>query len=130
MKLSKSVTQWIKYARTDLNLAKASLELSSEYKNISAFHAQQCAEKIIKAYLTYKKVRIAKTHDIELLLKEVSKVNLNLSKKLKKSESLTIYAVTFRYPDAERKPLTVAKARATINIAESVFESCLKELRK
>ncbi len=52
MKLSKTVLQWIKYARTDLNMAKASLELSSKYKAVAAFLAQQSAEKIIKAYLT------------------------------------------------------------------------------
>lgn len=39
MTASKTVKQWFKYGRTDLKMAKASLELSSEYKNGAAFCA-------------------------------------------------------------------------------------------
>ncbi len=130
MKLSKTVLQWIRYARIDLNVAKASLEISSNYKHAAAFHAQQSAEKIVKAYLTFKKVRTPKTHDMEFLLKEISKIDILLAKKLSKAETLTIYAVTYRYPDAERKPLTVAKTKTAIKIAEQAFEDCLKSIKK
>lgn len=129
MKISRTALLWIKYARTDLNMAKASLELSSRYKNGAAFLAQQSAEKIVKAYLTFKKVRTPKTHDMQLLLKEVAKIDPALSKKISRAERLTIYAVTYRYPDAERKPLTVAKTRAAIKIAEQVFENCLRAIK-
>lgn len=128
MKLSKTVRQWIKYARTDLNLAKASLGLSSKYKNGAAFLAQQSSEKIIKAYLTSKKIRTHKTHDMALLLSEVAKVDPILAKSISKASTLTIYAVAYRYPDAERKPLTIAKVNAAIKVAENVFECCLKAI--
>lgn len=129
MKLTKTVNQWIRYARTDLRVAKVNLEISKEFKTVSAFHSQQCAEKIIKAYLTHQKTRVQKTHDIDLLLKEVSKFNPVLAKKLSKTKSLTTYAVTYRYPDAERKPLTVAKAKSAIRIAELTFDLCLKNIK-
>lgn len=129
MKLSKTVRQWIKYARTDLNMAKTTLDISSQYKNGAAFLAQQCAEKIVKAYLTFKKVRTPKTHDMEFLIKEVAKIDAVLAKKISNADSLTIYAVTYRYPDAERKPLTVAKAKVAIKVAEKVFESCLEAIK-
>ena len=128
MKLSKTVLQWIKYSRNDLSMAKATLELSKNYKNGVAFLAQQSAEKIIKAYLTFKKVRVPKTHDMELLINEVSKIDLILSKKIVKAKTLTIYAVTYRYPDAEKRLLTVAKVKAAIKVAALVYESCLKEI--
>ena len=130
MKLSKTVLQWIKYARTDLNIAKASLDLSFEYKAAAAFHAQQSAEKIVKAYLTFKKIRTPKTHDMEFLLKEVSKIDAKLAKNLSPTESLTIFAVTYRYPDAERKLLTVAKTKTAIKIATKVFDDCLKAIKE
>lgn len=60
MKLSKTVLQWIKFSRNDLNMAKATLELSATYKNGAAFLAQQSAEKIIKAYLTCRKFALQK----------------------------------------------------------------------
>lgn len=130
MKLSKSVNLWIKYARIDLRVAKYNLETSTDFKAVAAFHAQQCAEKVIKAYLTHNKVRVHKTHDLEALVKDVSKVDPTFAKKLKKAKSLTAYAVTFRYPDAERRPLTLALAKTSLKTAEYVFELCLEELRK
>lgn len=130
MKLNKTVTQWIRYARTDLKVAKFSLEASADFKSAAAFHSQQCAEKIIKAYLTHFKVRVQKTHDIELLLTEVSKISSALAKRALKAKLLTTYAVTYRYPDAERKPLTVAKARAAIKIAEATFEEFLDAIHE
>ncbi|KYG61436.1 hypothetical protein AZI86_17125 [Bdellovibrio bacteriovorus] len=129
MKISKTVQQWIKYARTDLSMAKASLQISSQYKNGAAFLAQQSAEKIVKAYLTFKRIRTPKTHDMEFLLAEVAKIDPNLAKKISKAEGLTIYAVTYRYPDAERKTMTVAKVKKAIQIAEEVFEACLKAIK-
>lgn len=75
-------------------------------------------------------MRIQKTHDIEVLLKEVSKINPNLARKLSKAKPLTKYAVTYRYPDAERKPLTMAKAKTAIKVAEIVFELCIDEINK
>ncbi|MBX3035213.1 MAG: HEPN domain-containing protein [Bdellovibrionaceae bacterium] len=129
MKISKAVQQWIKYARTDLSMAKASLGISSQYKNGAAFLAQQSSEKIVKAYLTSKKVRTPKTHDMELLLAEVARIDPVLAKRIAKAESLTVYAVTYRYPDAERKTLTVTKVKKAIQIADEVFEACLEAVK-
>lgn len=130
MKLSKTVRQWIKFARTDLRLASASLSLSSQYKNGAAFLAQQSAEKIIKAYLTFKKIRTHKTHDMEFLLKEVAKVDSALAKKISKAPQLTIYALVYRYPDAERKPLTISKVKAAIKLSNHIFEHCIEAITK
>lgn len=92
--MSKVVQQWIKYARTDLKIAKACLEQSSEFKNAAAFHAQQCSEKIVKAYLTFKGIRVAKTHDMTILISEVAKVDSKLASRIKKSKSLTSMLAT------------------------------------
>ena len=62
--MKKIVKQWFKYAAADLKVAKNSLSFSAEFKAISAFHSQQCAEKAIKGYLTFHKVRFPKSHDI------------------------------------------------------------------
>lgn len=125
----KIVQQWFKYARNDLNMAKASLELSSSYKNISAFHSQQCAEKAVKGYLAFKKIRFHKTHNMTELLELVNSVDAKLAKNISKAKTLTIYAVIYRYPDAERKPMTVAKAKAASKIADHVLNMCIEALK-
>ena len=130
MKLSKIVNQWIRYARTDLRVAKFNLEKSTEFKSSAAFHAQQCAEKAVKGYLAFNKVRFQKTHDLKALTIDLSNINPILAKKISKAKSLTKYAVIYRYPDAERKPLTVAQVKSAIKIAENVFEKCIEAIRE
>lgn len=122
--MSKIIKQWFKYAAADLKLAKNSLNFGAEFKAISVFHSQQCAEKSIKGYLAHHKVRFSKTHNIEQLVSLVANVDPKLAKKIIKVKVLTMYAVVYRYPDAERKPMTVAKARSAIKLAEMVYEAC------
>jgi HEPN domain-containing protein len=122
---SKLVKQWFKYAATDLKVAKNSLIFSAEFKAISAFHSQQCAEKAIKGYLLHHKVRFPKSHDIGTLIDLVENIDAELSKKIRKSEVLTEYAVSYRYPEeTERSQMTAAKAKSAIKLAEMVLEAC------
>ena len=89
---------WLILANEDIavidNLFKSDLEL---YARAICFHAQQAAEKFLKAFLIYKNVDFPKTHDLEFLLSEC--------KKLDKSGfdfdfgSLTDFGVSVRYPD-------------------------------
>lgn len=122
---SKLVKQWFKYAATDLKAAKNSLSFSNEFKAISAFHSQQCAEKAIKGYLLFHKVRFPKSHEIGTLIDLVENLDAELSKKIRNSEILTEYAVSYRYPEeTEQTPLTLAKAKSAIKLAEMVLEAC------
>ena len=62
-----SAEDWLRFARSDLKLAK--LELSDElmYSTL-CFHAQQAAEKAIKAVLIDNGIEISKTHNILLII--------------------------------------------------------------
>lgn len=122
--MKKIVKQWFKYAAADLKVAKNSLIFSAEFKAISAFHSQQCAEKAMKGYLTYHNVRFPKSHDLGILVDLVATIDTGLAKKITKARPLKIYAVVFRYPDAERKSLTLAKAKSAIKLAEMVLDAC------
>jgi HEPN domain-containing protein len=101
-KIHKVVKQWLEHAEEDLKLAKHAFRLSSScpYKLV-AFHAQQCAEKYLKAFLALKKVDFPFTHNISLLL-EISSDHAAWVKDLREAEILTDYAVTTRYPGAEK----------------------------
>lgn len=123
---SKMVKLWFTYAIRDLKVAKLSLERGSEFKNISAFHAQQCVEKVAKGFLAKHKVRFQKTHDIEKLGNDVLQIDPALGKLFLKAKKLNAYAVAYRYPDAEKKPLTVAKARSAVKQAHTIYDRCYK----
>lgn len=119
------VHKWISYAEEDLRMAKYGLTMSSScpYRLI-AYHAQQCAEKYLKAYLVYNKIDFPYTHNIRVLLKLC---NNSWVKKLKEAEQLTPFAITTRYP-SEDEEVTKKEAQIAIKIAEMVKQKIKKAL--
>ena len=65
----KKVRQWIKYGDEDIQVARHVMKLTGDAPyRLVAYHAQQCAEKYLKAYLVYHRVDFPYTHRILLLL--------------------------------------------------------------
>ncbi|MEW6601545.1 MAG: HEPN domain-containing protein [Nitrospirota bacterium] len=128
-RIHKVVKQWLEHAEEDLRLAKHAFKLSSSrpYKLI-AFHAQQCAEKYLKAFLALKKVDFPYTHNISLLLEISSKHAEWVSEKLSEAEMLTDYAVTARYPGPEK--VTKKDAELAVKIADKVRSVVRKALKQ
>ena len=127
-KIHKVVKQWLEHAEEDLRLAKHAFRLSSScpYKLV-AFHAQQCAEKYLKAFLALKKVDFPYTHNISLLL-EMSSDHAAWVKDLREAEILTDYAVTTRYPGAEK--VTKKDAELAVKTAVKVRNVVRKALKQ
>jgi HEPN domain-containing protein len=127
-KIHNVVKQWLEHAEEDLRLAKHAFRLSSScpYKLI-AFHAQQCAEKYLKAFLALKKVDFPYTHNISLLL-ELSSEHATWVKDLREAEILTDYAVTTRYPGAEK--VTKKDAELAVKTAVKVRNVVRKALKQ
>lgn len=59
--------QWLRYANADLVLARIALPEGATYAQLCC-HAQQAAEKAIKAVLVHRLVPFPRTHSIERLL--------------------------------------------------------------
>ncbi len=119
------VKEWFVFAGRDIRAAKAVFDLGPDYKNIAAFNCQQCVEKAIKGYLVFHNIRPPKIHDIKDLAKLVFEIDKNLAEKLMKAEMLTQYAVTYRYPDAEKKPLTLKQAESALKLAQKILDLLL-----
>ena len=62
------VPAWLKRARSDLQLGRAALNTPDVLPEDACFHAQQCAEKALKALLLHHQVHYPRTHSIEVLL--------------------------------------------------------------
>ena len=114
------VKEWFTFAGRDLRAAKAVYDLGPDYKNIAAFNCQQCVEKAIKGYLVFQNVRPPKTHAIKDLAKLVGEIDQQLGAKLAKAHVLTQYAVTYRYPDAEKKSLALKQTEAALKLAQKI----------
>ncbi len=115
------VRQWLAFADEDLRLAQGGMNLSGPegppYRLI-AYHAQQCAEKCLKAYLVCQGVDFPYTHNISTLL-ELCSDYADWPASLREAEELTDYAITTRYP-GETAEVTSHDAQRAIELAERV----------
>ncbi|MCB4755456.1 MAG: HEPN domain-containing protein [Elusimicrobia bacterium] len=72
--------------------------------DVVCFHCQQTVEKLLKAFLTSKKHRFPKSHDLGELLTQASKIDGSMELIRDIIEPLTDYAATTRYPRRRAKP--------------------------
>ena len=113
--------EWLSHAESDLALAR----LASGSKDILpeqvCFHAQQAAEKALKAVLLSKRIEFPLVHDIEELLELAKQGGVTLPPPVAGAGLLTPYAVEARYPGSleEITPADVGKA---LRAAESVLQ--------
>lgn len=110
---------WISHAEEDLKLAQHGLKLKSSCPyRLLAYHAQQCAEKYLKAFLVYHKIDFPYTHNISRLL-ELCAEKGDWPEKITEAEELTRFAITTRYP-GEYDDVTKENVLRAIQIAKSV----------
>ena len=112
------VHEWVIKAENDLKAASHILKLGEECPtDIVCFHAQQCVEKYLKAFLVLEGIDFPKTHDIEVLTALLPK---RVQPKLADEEQakLTEYATVARYPGWG--PIPLAEARRAVVTARRV----------
>jgi HEPN domain-containing protein len=125
----RKVIQWLEYGDEDLRLARHGLTLTSgvPYRLI-AYHAQQCAEKHLKAFLVYHEIDFPYTHNIGRLL-ELCVEKGEWARDISEADELTPFAITARYPSQD-EPVTRDEALRAIEIAWKVRETVQKALEK
>jgi len=93
-----SPLEWLDHAKSDLRLAQLAAKDEFVRKEQVCFHAQQAAEKAIKAVLLSHNLDFPLTHDVDHLLEIAENGGLLLSEGIQESGLLTPYAVESRYP--------------------------------
>lgn len=119
---------WLRRARSDLVAARNALVDRDELDPwVASFHAQQAAEKTMKAALVVEQIRFPRTHELERL-----RSLLPAGWELPDQEALaglSRFAVAGRYPeslfDAGPEP-TWADAEDAVRLAESVEAAVLR----
>jgi HEPN domain-containing protein len=87
---------WLAKSEEDRLAAEWLLQSEAPLTLASAFHIQQCAEKLLKALLVEKGRTFEKRHDLPYLLERASQETLRTHVGF--LEELSPYAVEFRYP--------------------------------
>ncbi len=109
---NRKAAQWAAFADEDLRYAEHGLSIDPDppYRLI-AYHAQQCAEKYLKAYLVLMGIDFPYTHNIAALL-ELCEEHADWTARLRDAEELTQFAITARYPGEDEEVEKDEAARA------------------
>ncbi len=116
--------EWLNRAHSDLALARGAGE--RVYLEDLCFHAQQAAEKAVKAVLISRGVQFAYVHDIAQLLGELAQSGENVPADIRRAARLTRFAVFTRYPSPspsvrrEEWEEAAATAERVVSWAESL----------
>ena len=108
MKADNDLDVWVEHAEDDFNAAGKLLRGKKPSTFGACFHAQQCAEKYMKALLESKRIRFPFTHDLILLNMKCISAGITINVEDKLLELLSAYAVAARY-DRESPSLEDAK---------------------
>ncbi|MCY4567219.1 MAG: HEPN domain-containing protein, partial [Candidatus Poribacteria bacterium] len=90
--------EWIEKAEEDYDMAALARQASRPFHNSICFHAQQCIEKYLKAWLQETDVPVPRTHDLEELLVLIVPTLPDWSQWQPDFKRITEYAVNSRYP--------------------------------
>ncbi|MBI5303813.1 MAG: HEPN domain-containing protein [Chloroflexi bacterium] len=120
------VNEWIEKAESDYHVAERELRVrkNPSYDAI-CFHAQQCAEKYLKAFLAKHRTIFRPIHDLEVLLDHITPAHPDFEFTRDLLLLLNDYAVDFRYPGATA---TQEEARAAIKAMRTVREFVRQKL--
>jgi HEPN domain-containing protein len=117
--------EWLRYAKSDLNTAKHMFnDVYPKENEISCYHAQQCAEKSLKACIIAREKNLPFIHDLVEIIKLCTAHEASFSTIQPYCVSLNPYGVQVRYPNELSVDDNIAGQ--AINYAEKVLEFCEK----
>lgn len=126
MRLRRDVRDWVVKAEEDFAVIRALIRKRTPvFHDAICFHAQQCAEKYLKALLTRDRVAFPKTHDLLDLLKRVRSLAPHLELLRPFLEYVEPYAVNFRYPG---EFATRVEAKRSVRATTAVRAACRQRL--
>ena len=100
----REANEWIERAEYDLEMAEVALERAPPLAGGAAFHAQQAAEKALKSFLAAHGRTFPRTHQLIPPLTDCEAIDTTFQKFTAAAQSLTPYAVEFRYPGGRKEP--------------------------
>ena len=123
-----TVQRWQIKAQHDLLTARTMLGAELHPTDVVCYHCQQCAEKMLKAYLVMRDCDFPKTHDLRNLLDLCADHDPEFKTLRSEAENLTDYAVQTRYVD-DWRDIPVEEATEAVQYAEQFMVFVSAKLR-
>jgi len=129
MTLDDMVAEWLEYAQRDLDVARMlSDRADANFNAIICYHAQQSAEKALKAILVKNDIDPPKVHDLVQLCKMCGEFDSECNALEKYCEVINQYGNATRYPQ-KNKP-GIEDTEAAIQNAEKILKWVSQKLRR
>lgn len=122
------VRGWLEKARRDRAVVERELAFATPFTDVACFHAQQAAEKYLKAYLVWYGIGFPKTHAVEDLVLLAAQRERAFEGLRDTAATLTPYAVEARYPEFE-EPL-LEDAHRALEVVTKIRDVVLQALPK
>ena len=120
------VKEWIYKAEEDYESAVSLVRKRKKpVPDSVCFHAQQCVEKYLKAFLVFHDIEPPVIHDLQVLKNLCSGINKDFNSLTPWLDILNAYAVDFRYPGEKA---SVEEARNAVSIMKKVREFVWRKL--
>jgi len=122
--VSEEVKAWLYKAGSDLLAAQILIRHSDLALGPAAFHCQQAAEKMLKAFLISRAVPFDRVHSLVYLLDLCEAEEPTLATLREETEKLSPYAVEIRYP-GDIIEISSEEARQAFAAARAVWRRVL-----
>lgn len=118
--MTPETAEWVQKPEDDLKVARRESLAPDPVYDAVAFHAQQCAEKYLKAFLEKHGLPFPKTHDLVLLLDRAGGRLPDLEPLRARLAALTAFGTAYRYPGADADDTDAVEALDTATRARAL----------
>lgn len=113
--------EWVEKAEGDFKVARRESQTADPVHEAVCFHAQQCAEKYLKAWLEEQTLAFRKTHDLVELIDLSSGQIPELAPLRTKLAHLSTFGIATRYPGVQADQLAANEALKTAEETRSIL---------
>jgi HEPN domain-containing protein len=124
-----AVERWLAKAANDLRTAETVISIVPPVVDTACYHAQQCVEKCLKAFLTLMNRHVERTHNLPRLVEQCAEFSLEFTQLADIGVELTDYAVQSRYPD-DWRDIPLEEARCAVEKAREAMEFVKAEIER
>ncbi len=121
------VIRLLQKAREDLKSCNRLLQGSDPIASTACFHAQQAAEKTLKAFLQWSDSPAPRTHSLNTLVQHCQNLDPTFSQIREVADSLTPYAVEVRYESA--RAIDEAEGLEAHGVSHQVVNFVMERIR-
>lgn len=117
--MKRAAEAWFRRARADLKAARREAEDAETYV-VACFLSHQVAEKYLKGFLLAHGRSVVRTHDLQRLVQECSRIDADFQTLFQEAAHLNPYYIGARYPTGEDLELEEQDVTGAIGTAERI----------